>query len=1123
MSTQVTKRVASIYIDAAAANKSLKDLQSESAKLYNELRKLPRGSDEFIAKAKEYRNVQAQLKATKEEVAGTNSVFGRLKAGLGPLAGAMGLAFGGAAVIQGIQHAREEFLEHEKAVDRVTQALKNNGEQSGQTASGLVQASDAMELKSLYSAEDILTQVSTQLLNFGNIANDKFTRAQQVSLDLATTLGGDLQGATMAVGKALSSPVDGLSKLQKMGVKFSEDQKAVITTLVETGKAAEAQDMVLAELEKRYAGQAEAAARNEAGTRKLDQAMGDLVEGSGSFFNAALQDLAGGLGDMIGAFSDLIGLTSRESDELQGQRAEMNALFNVLKSGNITQEQQAELVERINREYKDYLPTAISVTDSTEALEMAQRGANQAMLEQIQLLAKKELLEEAQKEAVDRKKDALQAQVTAAKAAQGELSAWEKTKLAVMQPTMIFTPEVAMEANSQVAQLAAQHAQKEYEKLINTLGTVESAQKAVNDVTMARMDGAEGGGPTVSPEVAEETSKRAQEVRDALKQAAHDQEMDRLDGKDKEIRQVEEKYHKLAQLAEGSGVGLEEIQAQQDQELAAVRSKYGKKEFERLTKLDEDLRKMRDSQWSARLSVEQKQEVEAIDARYEAQRVAIGDNQAALAQNEQERRAEIDAVLESQRVERQQATDEAELQQVRDKYAKLLEEAEGNKDRLLQVQDLLAMELEAKELEQEEKRQERLLAKQEAQDEFEASIQQKKLEMYEQELDLMASRHERELEMAQEQEGDIAALLAQQAAERAPLEEELRQAELDALNAHFETLYATADEHGIDTAMLQQQHAEALLLMKQDFLQREVDANEDKNNKIKASDEMMAKARADVTSGIMQITGDLFAMSAADADEAADYQKMLTLFELGIDTASAMGSLTAMSEANPANAATGGLAGIAQWVAGIARITGNIAKATQILSKPKPKPPAYAIGGETAPQGMPVFSKRSATGGRAGMEEVMSYFDDALGTTVNITKPAQDISVGGMVPGPTMGLFGEKGPEWVAPAWQYSNPTLQPVFDWLEGMRQEGRVPAFEVGGDTSRTTTTVTERVRSLTNSTETNSIGGQLNVAELNATIQQLAAVLQAPISAVMSYDQLQDSNERIGDLENRSNLNA
>ena len=60
--------------------------------------------------------------------------------------------------------------------------------------------------------------------------------------------------------------------------------------------------------------------------------------------------------------------------------------------------------------------------------------------------------------------------------------------------------------------------------------------------------------------------------------------------------------------------------------------------------------------------------------------------------------------------------------------------------------------------------------------------------------------------------------------------------------------------------------------------------------------------------------------------------KTLALTQIAIDTAMAISSLTKNSQANPANAVTGGISGIAQFASGMVQITGNMLKAKSILN-----------------------------------------------------------------------------------------------------------------------------------------------------------------------------------------------
>jgi uncharacterized membrane protein len=71
-----------------------------------------------------------------------------------------------------------------------------------------------------------------------------------------------------------------------------------------------------------------------------------------------------------------------------------------------------------------------------------------------------------------------------------------------------------------------------------------------------------------------------------------------------------------------------------------------------------------------------------------------------------------------------------------------------------------------------------------------------------------------------------------------------------------------------------------------------------------------------------------------DQKKLEKFNKASALVQIGIDTAKAISSLVAMSQANPLNAVTAGTAGIAQFASGIVSILTNIAKAKQLLSNP---------------------------------------------------------------------------------------------------------------------------------------------------------------------------------------------
>ena len=175
--------------------------------------------------------------------------------------------------------AVKAFDQQAKAIAQVEAGLKSTGSTVGYTSKQLQQMASDLQTKTIFGDEEILKDATSQLLTFTNIAGDQFARTQSVALDLATRLDGDLKSASIQLGKALNDPIANLSALSRSGIQFSEDQKQVIKSLTESGRLAEAQTVILDELEKQYGGSVEAAAKaGTGGLKQLANSFGDLQE-----------------------------------------------------------------------------------------------------------------------------------------------------------------------------------------------------------------------------------------------------------------------------------------------------------------------------------------------------------------------------------------------------------------------------------------------------------------------------------------------------------------------------------------------------------------------------------------------------------------------------------------------------------------------------------------------------------------------------------------------------------------------------------------------------------------------------------------------------------------------------
>ncbi|RYE74863.1 MAG: hypothetical protein EOP19_27000, partial [Hyphomicrobiales bacterium] len=200
--------------------------------------------------------------------------------------------------------ASQAATEAADAMGQVEAALKSMGDASGKTKGELAGLAEGLMRSSLYDDDDILRQVTANLLTFGRIAGSEFDRAQQAAVDLATRMKTDLQSATLLVGKALNDPIKGMTALGRAGIQFTAAQKDQIKSLTAAGKAAQAQGIILTELERQFGGAAAAAQATDPYDRMRD-ALNSLSESAGGVINRFLTPMLNALAALFDKFNAL--------------------------------------------------------------------------------------------------------------------------------------------------------------------------------------------------------------------------------------------------------------------------------------------------------------------------------------------------------------------------------------------------------------------------------------------------------------------------------------------------------------------------------------------------------------------------------------------------------------------------------------------------------------------------------------------------------------------------------------------------------------------------------------------------------------------------------------------------
>lgn len=200
-------------------------------------------------------------------------------------------AFIGAAA--SIRQFITNTVEAERAQAQLAAAIQSTGGAAGRTLAQLNENAAALQSMTIYGDEAI-NALQGVLLTFTRIRGDEFDQATYAVLDMATALKMDLQSAAIQVGKALNDPILGVTALGRAGVQFTESQKEMIKSLVETGQTAEAQRVILAELNTQFEGSAEAARNTLGGAlTALGNAWGDLFEVAGPASERLRQSIEG--------------------------------------------------------------------------------------------------------------------------------------------------------------------------------------------------------------------------------------------------------------------------------------------------------------------------------------------------------------------------------------------------------------------------------------------------------------------------------------------------------------------------------------------------------------------------------------------------------------------------------------------------------------------------------------------------------------------------------------------------------------------------------------------------------------------------------------------------------------
>lgn len=238
--------------------------------------------------------------ALRSELAKTNASVKESGTGLGKLGSIIGKVF----AVAGITYAAKKIFdfgktvvaaggESQKTLAQLNQTLESTNYAAGMTSKELQDLAQSLSETTAYE-DDAILKSEALLLTFTRIGKEVFPDAQRAILDVASAMGGDLQGATIQVGKALNNPIQGIAALTRVGIQFTEQQKQQIKTMMEANNVAGAQAVILKELQTQFGGQAAAQYKDNPllAFTKVGQNIENIYEGIADELQPQLMKLA---------------------------------------------------------------------------------------------------------------------------------------------------------------------------------------------------------------------------------------------------------------------------------------------------------------------------------------------------------------------------------------------------------------------------------------------------------------------------------------------------------------------------------------------------------------------------------------------------------------------------------------------------------------------------------------------------------------------------------------------------------------------------------------------------------------------------------------------------------------
>lgn len=282
------------------------------------------GFKKLAAETKNYQDALKQANAEVDKAVGgmskqsnpVNSLTSSLKGLVGAYLGLRGVQ----AVVNYAMQATEAFRTQERAVLSLNNTLANAGIYSEQYSQHIQALARSIQSYSNYGDEVI---IKAQALGQAYIGQTKITdQLTKATVDFAAATGMDLEQAFTLVGKAIGSPTNALARYGIELNKNMTDSEKMTAIAIQLGN--------------RYEGQAKQMAN---ASIQLKNAVGDLSETFGSFFNPAVTSAQKHLISFVNTINSALGKIVAIRNKIYEFRRDLNQRqLDVAKKYNMSKE-----------------------------------------------------------------------------------------------------------------------------------------------------------------------------------------------------------------------------------------------------------------------------------------------------------------------------------------------------------------------------------------------------------------------------------------------------------------------------------------------------------------------------------------------------------------------------------------------------------------------------------------------------------------------------------------------------------------------------------------------------------------------------------------------------------------